>query len=320
MNEKTIAVTGISGFFGRALLPYLEQDANIKRVIGIDRQPMDSQAAESGSKLRFHQLDIRDPNVEEALSGVDTLVHLAFILMRSPGDSEKEIDAINVGGTRAICEAAARQGVRKFIFTSSVVAYGLHADNPIPLTEQSPLRPNTDLYYSRNKAAVEGYLDAFSIEHPEMLITRLRPCTVVGSKADPDQMSRLTGSPTIMVQGADPPYQLLHEDDMARALHLVIERDAPGIYNATSDEPSTLRQMASSGPDGRIIELPYFLVRGLMWLMWQTGQSAFAPEWADLNRYSLVASNDKLKGLGWQPRYTTAQAYDELLANLPQGK
>lgn len=320
MKRKTIAVTGISGFFGRVLLPYLEQDIAVERVIGIDRRPPAGSADESGSKLSFHQLDIRDPSLEEMLKGVDVLVHLAFVLMRSPGDSEREIDAINVDGTRAVCEAAARQGVRKLIFTSSVVAYGLHADNPIPLTEESQLRPNTDLYYSRAKATIEGCLDKFKAEHPEMVITRLRPCTVVGSRADPAQMAGLTSSPAILVRGANPPYQLLHEDDLARALHLVIKRDAPGVYNVTSDEPITLQQMVHSGPDGRAIELPYFLVRGLMWLMWQTGQSAFAPEWVDLNRYSLVASNDKLKGLGWRPRYTTAQAYTALLADLSQEK
>ena len=37
------------------------------------------------------------------MAGADVLVHLAFKLMRLPGDDKKEIDEINIGGTRAVC-------------------------------------------------------------------------------------------------------------------------------------------------------------------------------------------------------------------------
>jgi nucleoside-diphosphate-sugar epimerase len=295
---------------GRVLLPYLEQDPTIDRVIGIDRRPPERNTVEG--KLVFHHLDVRDPGIEAVLAGADVLVHLAFVLMHLPGSDEAEIDGINIEGTRAVCQAAARQGVRKVIFTSSVVAYGLHADNPIPLTEASPLRPNAGLYYSRAKAAVEHYLDAFEAEHSEIVVTRLRPCTVVGPRADPAQMVSLVSSTAVLVRGADPPYQLLHEDDLARALHLVIQRDAPGIYNVTSDGPRTLRELVKSR-GGRVVSLPYFVVRRVMWLLWRLGLSVFAPEWVDLSRYPLVAGNEKLKGLGWVPRYTTAEAFTSLL-------
>ncbi len=314
MSKKSIVVTGVSGYLGRVLLSYLEQDGEIDRVIGVDRRPVE--ASTPGSKLRFHQLDVRDPGLEDVLNGADTLVHLAFVLMRLPGD--QDIEEMSVEGTRAVCEAAARQGVRKLVVTSSVVAYGLHPDNPVPLTEASPLRPNPGLYYGRAKRAMEGYLDVFEHAHPEMVVTRLRPCTVVGPGADPAQMASLVSPTAILVRGADPPYQLLHEDDLARALHLAIRRDAPGVYNVTSDEPRTLQELAQLR-GARVVALPHFVVRSLMGLMWRMGRSPFAPEWTDLVRYPLVASNEKLKGLGWMPQYTTAEALLALLAAQEQG-
>ncbi len=309
MDGKTVAVTGISGYFGQVLLPRLEQDPEIERVIGIDRRPLETDAP--GSKLRFHQLDIRDPGLEDLLEPAHIVVHLSFVLMRLPGDTE--LEEVNVEGTQGVCEAAARRGVEKLVLTSSVVAYGLHPDNPVPLTEESPLRPNPGLYYGREKGANEGYLNAFERAHPEIIVTRLRPCTVVGPHADPAQMASLVGSTAVAVGGADPPYQLLHEDDLASALHLLIQKDAPGIYNVTPDEPRTLRELAGLR-GARIVSLPYVLARGLMWLMWRTGQSPFAPEWTDLVRYPLVASNEKLKALGWEPQYTTSEALMALLA------
>ncbi len=310
VDQKTIAITGISGYFGRVLLPLLEQDATVERVIGIDRRPLSVPHSE---KVRLHLKDVQDPTVEKLLQGTDVLIHLAFVLMRPPGVRQKEIEERNIQDALAIFKAAARQGVRKIIFTSSVVAYGLHPDNPVPLTEESPLRPNAGLYYGRAKAAIEQYLDKFEKEHPEIVVTRLRPCTVVGPRADPAQMASLVSPTTVLVRGANPLYQLLHEEDLARALHWVIQRDAPGVYSVASDEPRTLWELTHLR-GGRVVSLPYFIVWGLMWLLWRAGRSPFAPEWTDLLCYPLVASNEKLKGLGWMPQYTTAGALMALLA------
>lgn len=308
-SRKSVAVTGISGYLGRVLLLFLERDETVERIIGIDRRPLPVCSSE---KVEFYQGDVRDSVLEKLLQGADVLVHLAFVLMRSPGVRPEEIERQNVQDTAAVFEAAARQGVRKIIFTSSVVAYGLHADNPVPLTEESPLRPNKGLYYSRAKAAIERYLDGFEKAHPQIVVTRLRPCTVVGPNADPAQMASLVSPTTVLVRGANPLYQLVYEEDVARALHLAIQKDLPGAYNVAGDAPLTLREMAKLR-GARVIALPYFVVRALMGVLWRARRSPFAPEWTDLLRYPLVVSNDKLKHAGWVPRYTTAEALQALV-------
>jgi nucleoside-diphosphate-sugar epimerase len=306
----TIAITGVSGYFGRVLMPLLEADPAVKRIVGIDLVAPGE--AQSWSKLDFRSMDIRDPRLEESIKGCDVLVHLAFQVMRLP--YTRDIDDVNIRGTRAVYQAAARQGIRKLVLTSSVVAYGLHADNPIPLTEESPLRPNPGLYYGRAKAANEGFLDEFTRQHPEMVITRLRPCTVIGPQADPALMTSFYSPTAVLVKGYNPLYQLLHEDDLARALHVVIRTDAPGIFNVTSDDPCTLEELTHKR-GGKVLILPLPMVRVILGILWRTGKSAFAPEWVDLSRYPIVASNARLKSLGWQPQYTTAQAYYSLLAS-----
>lgn len=314
MTGNTVVITGISGHFGQVLLPYLEADPDIARVIGIDRASINDQIY--SEKLVFHKIDLRAAGWESLLQEADVLVHLAFILMRLPSD--RDVDEINEKTTRQVFEAAARQGVNKLVVTSSVVAYGLHADNPIPLTEDSALRPNPGNYYSRAKAANERYLDQFERQHPNMIVTRLRPCTVIGPHAPPANMASLTGKTGILVSGSNPPIQLVHEEDMATALHLAIAKDLPGVYNVTSDEPRTLEELMHLR-GGNTLSLPYPVARAAMWLAWRMGSSVFAPEWADLSRYPLVASNEKLKKMGWKPRYTTAQAFTDLLSNLNKG-
>jgi len=107
----------------------------------------------------------------------------------------------------------------------------------------------------------------------------------------------------------------VHEEDMAAALHLAIQKDLPGTFNVTSDEPRTLEELMHLR-GGNTLSLPYSLARAAMWLTWRLGLSVFAPEWADLSRYPLVASNEKLKEVGWSPGYTTAQAFSDLLSSL----
>ena len=312
VNGKTIAVTGVSGLVGQVLLPYLERDPEVNRVVGLDLRPLpDETLNQSITKLSFHQMDVRDPRAEGLLNGVDTLVHLAFVLFRARRQKEEELDSINIQGTQGICQAAARQGVRKLVILSSVMAYGMHPDNPIPLIEDVPLRPNSGNFYSRAKALNEGYLDRFATTHPEMIITRLRGCTVVGPHAPPKQMAPLFSEPLLLVRGADLPYQLLHEEDAVRAIHWVIQRDAPGVYNVAGDEPQTLRQLAQAH-GVKTLALPFFLVRAFLGLMWWLGLSPLGPEFADLARYSLVVDTSKLRALGWQPQYTTQKAFAAL--------
>lgn len=313
MNRKTIAITGISGYVGKTLLPFLENDSEIARLIGIDIQ-VDPQHRVS-DKVEIHQLDVLDPKLDELLDDVDIFIHLAFQLLRLPGTSKKHAEQQNIENTQNVFEAAARQKVDKLIFTSSVVAYGIHPDNPIPLTEDSPLRPSPNIYYSRAKAALEQYLDEYEEQHPEILVTRLRPCTVIGPNADPSQMVSFTNDTAALVSGYDPPYQFLHEHDLAQAIYLAIKNDLAGIYNVAGDEPLKLSQLAQSKPGGRVISLPYGVFRFLAWLSWQTGSSVFAPEWLDLARFPLIVSNQKLKQRGWSPKFTTIEAYHDLIAS-----
>ena len=303
-----LAITGINGYLGKVLLPRLISDPDIDSIVGIDVTPFSDPPA--SEKVAFHQVDIRDPEIESLLKGCDVVLHMAFKLMRLPGANDT--DKINIDGSKHVFDLAATLGIPKLIFTSSVVAYGLHADNPIPLAEKMPLRPNEGLYYSRAKAELEGFLDHLSTKYPNMVITRLRPCTIVGPTVARPMVESLISNTLIMVKGYNPPYQLVHEDDVASAIYLAIKDDLHGAYNATGSDPVPLKVLVEER-GGKAIALPLAVLKPLIWLLWRTGQSVFAPEWLDLSRYPLIALNTKLKAAGWSPEYDTRQAYSALI-------
>src|SRR3954468_16320120 len=90
----TVAVTGPTGTFGFGLMPLLQADDRIAKIVGIARRPFDP--AEHGwSKMEYRRGDVRDPAaLEEAFAGADVVVHLAFMITGAA--ARQTIRAINV--------------------------------------------------------------------------------------------------------------------------------------------------------------------------------------------------------------------------------
>ncbi|HEY4053112.1 MAG TPA: NAD-dependent epimerase/dehydratase family protein [Terriglobales bacterium] len=147
-GPPSIIVTGISGNLGRRLLPLLSGF----RVVGVDiRPPATDQPlqyaqmdlGEEASCLQFIQLmrEVRPVAV----------VHLAFVMdMVRAGILDRDrMWKINVAGTARVMEAITEANrdwpmVEKFIFLSSVSAYGTGLT--IPVTEDAPLAAHTYVY------------------------------------------------------------------------------------------------------------------------------------------------------------------------------
>src|SRR3954469_4147221 len=116
-DALTVAVTGPTGTFGYGLMPLLQADDRIERIIGIARRPFDP-AAEGWSKMEYRRGDVRDETaLKDAFTGADVVVHLAFIIV---GGNRETTRAINVEGTLNAFRAAAAAGVRRFVYASSV--------------------------------------------------------------------------------------------------------------------------------------------------------------------------------------------------------
>src|SRR5512146_1244890 len=119
-RDRTAAVTGPTGTFGFGLMPLLQADDRVARIVGIARRPFDP-AAYGWTKLEYQRGDIRDPAALRAACGdADVVVHLAFLVTGAA--SGEAIRSVNVEGTLNVFRAAAR--ARRFVYSSSVAAYG----------------------------------------------------------------------------------------------------------------------------------------------------------------------------------------------------
>ena len=258
-SELTVAVTGPTGTFGFGLIPLLQAEERVARIVGIARRPFDP-AAYGWTKLEYRRGDVRDEAaLLDAFAGADVVVHLAFLV--TGGASAETIRAVNVGGTLNAFRAAAQAGARRFVYASSVAAYGFHPDNPVGMTEEWPVRPAARLFYAQEKAELEHLLQAEAAGATGLALYLLRPPIVLGPHAVgakdllPGPLaplgrilaSRIGRSPVpLPVLVPTLPLQFVHEDDLGQALlRCVLGAGPPGAYNVRSEERRVGKECSS---------------------------------------------------------------------------
>jgi UDP-glucose 4-epimerase len=226
-----VAVTGASGYIGGRLVRRLEDDPQIEHVLAIDVRPP---AKGFGAKTSFFQHDVSEPfSYALAEHRVTAAAHLVHVLR--PGRDRDAVRRINIEGTRNLLRACEAAGTKKVVYLSSTSVYGAHPDNPVTLTEDSPLRPVKGYQYSEDKVEAESLVRAFAEKRPDVTATVLRGCPVLGPNANNFISRTFTRSFLVAVRGHDPPMQLLHEDDVTDILGFCMLHDAPGTYNVAGD-------------------------------------------------------------------------------------
>jgi UDP-glucose 4-epimerase len=129
------------------------------------------------------------------LRGVDAVVHLAgrAHVTGDSGDQSRDLyQRDNVGVTRRLALDAARAGVRRFVFVSSIGVNGAATDNE-PFRESDPPRP--DNAYARSKLEAEQVLRQLAGETAIELVV-VRPPLIYGpgAKGNLLRMLRLVAS------------------------------------------------------------------------------------------------------------------------------
>ncbi|HEU4392923.1 MAG TPA: NAD-dependent epimerase/dehydratase family protein [Solirubrobacterales bacterium] len=317
----TVAITGPTGEIGLPLLAELERDPAVAAVRGMARRPFDP-AAEGWGKVAYRRGDVLDRGSLAALfDGADVAVHLAFAIF----GNREQTRRVNLEGSRNVFEAAIAAGVERLVYASSVAAYGFYPENPQPLTEDVPARGSESFYYSAQKAELEAVLDEL-LGGGEVDAYVFRPCIVAGPQAtmliekavegvrlgDPAPtlrrgLSRLPlPKPVLPDPGA--PLQLVHHDDVARALAAAIAgKGEPGAYNLAGEGEIGVGDIARA-LGWRTLPVPG-PVAGLGAAL--AGRLAFLSpqlEWATALRTPVLMDAAKARReLGWSPRFDAAE-------------
>ncbi len=245
----SIVVTGISGNLGQRLLPLLTGF----RVVGVDFRP-----PQSDIPIQFVQMDLgQEASCQQLLKLLRevrpvAVVHLAFVMdaVRTGVLDPDQIWQINVAGTARVMEAITEANrewpmVEKFIFISSVSAYGPNLSKPA--TEETPLAAHT-YAYGIHKMEADRVVQQRGPSLRGCSVYILRPHIFAGASVDNYFMEAFRGIPggvskraaRMRERGTRLPcmlpagkqylqnrIQFVHIDDVARVIATILQKKEP---------------------------------------------------------------------------------------------
>jgi nucleoside-diphosphate-sugar epimerase len=338
----TVVVTGIAGNLGLRLLPQLGS----VEVIGVDVNP-----PRTSLPHRFVRMDLgQEESCRELFlllreARPVAVIHLAFVL-DPVHDGIVDLDQmwqINVAGTARVIEAVTEANrddgiVQKFIFTSSVAAYG--PDLPEPVTEDYPLGAHT-LPYAIHKMEADKVMQQRAPALRGCSVYMLRPHIYAGASMDNYMVGAFRGTPNgrsakaarMRDQGKRLPcvlpygkqylenrIQFVHVDDMARVITHILHKTEPEsqrltVLNVAGRGTPLSFETCVGLARAKLRRVPgKWALRLLLRVLSQLGISAIPPEALPYMTGEYTMNTDRLRkflGQNYEDviRYTIADAF-----------
>lgn len=307
-----ILITGAAGLVGQGLLRLLGETQH-EVIAGDIREP-----AFLPANAIYRPIDVRGDEVTRAIAELrpDAVVHLASIVSPPKGSTREFEYQVDVVGTQNVLDACIAAGVRRLVVTSSGAAYGYHADNPVPLTEDCPVRGNVEFPYAHHKRLVEEMLAEARAAHPGLEQVVLRVGTVLGPKLD-NQITALFRKPRILaITGYDSPFVFIWVNDLARIVLRAATDGPAGIYNVAGDGALTVTDIARR-LGKPVLRIPAGVLKTLLALAKPLGVSRYGPEQVRFLQYRPVLDNIRLKtAFGYTPEKTSGEAFEAWKASV----
>ena len=306
---RTVALVGAAHPGARQLALALEDDPAVDRVLAFTRVELPP----LGPKLEVVPAGPGEERFASALAEAHTLVVFPLIDATDRNEAGRR-DAV-LEGVRAALQAA--RGAATVVLWSSGIVYGAHPDNPVPLTEAQPVRPNGDFAPAVLLSEVERLvLDSAASGDRGTVVLR---AAGIWAPSWGTFLSRLLQAPAIAaVRGYDPPVQGLDPDDAVSALALATEGGLSGLYNVAPDDWLPASQAARLAGRRRL-EVPERVAFTTAERLGRVGVSSAVPGELHYHMHQWVLDNQRLRATGWTPRSSTVAAMAAAGQSLPEG-
>ena len=320
-QDDLVLVTGATGFVGAAV-------ARAARAAGyklrVTARRGSSRSNLTGLDAEVAYLDLADPaSFPAALQGCRYLLHVAADYRLWVPDVAA-MRKVNIDGTLALLRAAAKAGVERSVYTSSVAALGLTADGT-PATEATPIKPehHVGAYKLSKYDAEQGVRELAQAQN----IVIVNPSTPVGPgdiKPTPTGQMVLDAARGKMPAYVDTGLNLVHVDDVAAGHLLALETGRRGESYILGGEDLMLRDLlalvaAHSGRKAPRLRLPVAPLMPLAWVMERiaerTGKTPLmTPDILHMAQKKMFFSWQKAKAeLGYAPRPAARAVEDALI-------
>ena len=229
--KKKILVTGAQGFIGSVLCQLLKKNFN---VIGTDVGYFKNcKILSFKDPIKIFKADIRKIN-QKKLKGVYAVVHLAALSNDPLGKINKKLTYdINVKATERLAKLSKKEGVKKFIFSSSCIMYGSSKSKKV--SERSKPSPLTE--YAKSKVIAEKKLSKLADKNFSPIF--LRNGTIYGysprMRLDTvlnNFIAQAYSNNSIDIYSSGNPYRpVVHVEDVCRIIMQFILTKSKKIHN-----------------------------------------------------------------------------------------
>lgn len=236
-----------------------------------------------------------------ALDGIDAVIHLAALAHQASVPAAPVLTAVNVHWPARLFRAAARAGVRDFVFLSSIKVLGDRSVRPLQVEDPYAA---TDAY-GESKVHAEQALRRLQVDHPDVRLAIIRPPLVFGPgvkanfRALLGWAARGAGWLPLPFGAARAPRSLISVQNLSEAI--VASLGHTGIFHcADSADLSVAEVFQLLGvPRWRLLPLP----AGCMRLLFRAcGQDAY---YQRLYESLQLDTRDSMVALDWRPRYAS---------------
>ncbi len=313
-----VLVTGATGFIGSALCRRLWKEGLAVRAAVRNRSKVSSASGSDGSDYEWVVLHDQssDEETRHALNGVRTVIHLAarvHVMRDQAADPLAEFRRVNRDWTERLAGLAAEQGVRRFVFLSSIKVNG--EESRLPFTEQDI--PNPQDPYGISKWEAEQALAAVSSETGLETVV-IRSPLVYGPGVGGNFLSLLklirSGVPLPFGSVRNHRSVIFRENLVDGLIACLREPQAAGQTYLVSDgedlsTPDLIRRIARAmGRSVRLWPVPVLLLRWGGGLVGQRGTVA------RLTGSLQIDSSRIRQELGWSPPFSVDHGIKETVA------
>jgi len=306
---EIVVVTGADLPIGRRVIAAALAEPGVDRVVAVGAQPSIRrlETSSDGPELLLAPFALDDSRLVPLVMGATR------VFLTGPR-SGLDIDGtsgshIDVTAARAFLAALARVGaVSTVVVLSSALVYGARTDNPIPLTEHAPVRPNSAINASNERAELERLCGTWARSRGSTCAV-VRPSIVVGPENGKWLARSSWATAGLQLSGVVAPVQFLHLDDLTTALITVCRARFDGPINVAPDGWLAVDEVrALKGPTARLrMRKPFAHV--LARLGEHFGVAPGDPDALLASSGQWVVANDRIRSLGWMPTFSNEEAY-----------
>jgi UDP-glucose 4-epimerase len=224
-----ILITGAAGALAQQVIKQLRDTCDL---VAVDFR----EQVYLGDDIPSYRIDFNKRVFEDLFRRYqfDGVIHMGRV-MSSQLTRMRRYNA-NVLGTQKLLDLSHKYGIKRVVVLSTFHVYGAVAYNPALIDESAPLKSaglSSDLIDS---VELENLANIYLWRYPELNITILRPCNIVGPGVRNTISTLLASEWAPVLAGFSPMMQFIHIDDMADAIVLAYKKPTRGVYNVAPQD------------------------------------------------------------------------------------